>query len=45
MKISRRNFVKASGIGLAGFPFLANSLTQAAPSDRISVAHIGAGGQ
>lgn len=36
--------MQKAGIGLAGFPFLANSRTKAAPSDRIRVAHIGLGG-
>lgn len=42
--IGRRAFLKTSGIGLAGFPLLANSMmTKVAPSDRIRVAHIGTG--
>lgn len=43
-KTGRRSFIKRASIGLAGFPFVANSLAKAAPSERIRVAHIGLGG-
>ncbi|SHF55692.1 Predicted dehydrogenase [Mariniphaga anaerophila] len=43
LKINRRHFVKTAGIGLAGFPLIANAFTRVAPSDKIRVAHIGTG--
>ena len=42
-KIGRRSFLKAAGVGLAGFPFLAHSMARVAPSGKIRVAHIGTG--
>lgn len=43
-KISRRKFIRNSGMGLLGFPLLYNATWEVAPSDRIRVAHIGLGG-
>jgi predicted dehydrogenase len=42
-KIDRRNFLKTTGVGVIGFPFVVNGFTKMAASDKIRVAHIGTG--
>ena len=42
--IHRREFLKRSALGAAGFAILPSLISRAAPSDRLRIAHIGLGG-
>src|SRR6185436_5768233 len=42
--LTRRNFLRNAGLGLAGFTILPSLGGLAAPSDRVRVAHIGING-
>ncbi len=41
--IDRRSFLRTTGIGLMGLPLLSNTFAKVSPSDKVRVAHIGAG--
>ncbi len=44
-KINRRKFVSNAALGILGLPLISGTFRKVAPSDRVTVAHIGLGSQ
>ncbi|HUX57793.1 MAG TPA: Gfo/Idh/MocA family oxidoreductase [Bacteroidales bacterium] len=44
-RIDRRKFISNTALGILGIPLMSNTFRNVAPSDKVTVAHIGLGGQ